>query len=229
MKLGKQLALVSLALASVTPASAQFRSGALSPSLRLLSMPEVRKELKVTDAQTSQLTGLQSGVKGEMLKLFRSFKNVPVQDRTSKFASFRANLDRKLVLILDAGQRKRLRELELQQEGPRVLLKPDVGAELHLTNAQQTKLSTARRKEAESLRELYKGIGAGITPAQQAELRGKVSLIQQKTNSDLYDVLTDAQKSQFKSMLGTPFKFPETKTPAVTISTNSAAKPGAKK
>jgi len=217
MKLGKQIALVSLALAAAVPAFAQFRTGGLSSSLQLLNIPEVRKELKLSDTQASQLSAVQTGAKGSALTMIRGLRNVPQADRAKKFESFRSDLDRKLVLILDGNQRKRLHELELQRDGPRVLLKPDVGAELRLTPEQHAKLQAATREEMGSIRTLYVSASKAPTPADQEEARNKIKLIQTKTNSAIYDVLTDEQKTRFKVMQGAPFKFPERATSPITI------------
>lgn len=226
MKFGKQLALVSLVLASAVPASAQFRSGGISPSLQLISIPEVRKELKLTDAQNSQLLGVQGTVKTDMLKMFQSLKTVAPKDRADKFNSFRSELDRKLVLILDADQRKRLHELQLQREGTRALLKPDVSAELRLTAPQKEKLSAASRQESQSIRDLYKEFPKETTPEQVQLAHQRIAALQLRADNEMYEVLTDAQKKQFKTMQGAPFKFPERKAAPITISTN---KPGVKK
>jgi len=223
MKLGKQFALVSLVLVTAVPGLAQFRSGSVSPSLQLLSIPEVRKELKLSETQATQLAEVQSSVKGSMLAMVRGLKDVPQAERPKKFDLFRSELDRRLVLILDAGQRKRLHELELQRDAPRVLLKPDVGAELRLTAAQQMKLSAATREEAASVRALYLGANKTPTPAEQQEALGKIKLIQTKTDSSIYDVLTDEQKVRFKVMQGAPFKFPVRKPASITVTTPDQA------
>jgi Spy/CpxP family protein refolding chaperone len=231
MKLGKQFALVSLALAAAVPAFAQFRSGNLSPSLQLLSMPEVRKELKITEAQDAQLTGVRAGSKTSMIAMLRGLGSVPRAERAKKFDSFRSDVDRKLVLILDASQRKRLHELELQRDGMRVLLRPDVGAELRLTPEQHAKLTTVTQQEMGSIRTLYMNSTKTVTPADQEEARNKIKLIQTKTDSDIYDVLTDEQKIRFRVMQGAPFKFPERPSPPIVVTRpgqTPAAVPGAK-
>lgn len=229
MKFGKQIALVSLVLASVTPVFAQSRSGGLSSSLQLLSIPEVRKELKLTDTQSSQLQAIQSSLKTDMLKMLRGLKDVAPQERSKKFAAFRSDLDRKVVLILDAGQRKRLHELELQREGIRALLKPDVGAELRLTPKQRETFAKAARQESESIRNLYKEFPKDSDATKVQLARQQITAMQARTDSELYDTLTAEQKKQFTAMQGAPFKFPERKSSPVTISNSSASKPGVKK
>lgn len=225
MKLGKQLALVSLVLVTAGPASAQFRSGNVNASLQLLSIPEVRKDLKITEAQSTQLAEVQRGVKTGMLSMIRGLKDVPAPERRKKFESFRSDLDRKVVLILDAGQRKRLHELELQRDGVRTLLKPDVGAELRLTPEQKTKLTTLTRDEMASMRGIYKDSPKTTTPADIEAARGKVQLIQTQTNDAIYNVLTTDQKSKFRVMQGVPFKFPERKTSSISVTGPSVVSP----
>jgi hypothetical protein len=61
MKFGKPVALGALVLALAVPALAQSRTGAFSPSLRLLALPEVRTELKLTASSRRRSASFSGG------------------------------------------------------------------------------------------------------------------------------------------------------------------------
>jgi hypothetical protein len=216
MKFGTYIAAGAVLAALAAPAGAQTRSGAVSNSVRLLGQPEVRKELKLTPAQSEQFNKLNSGLKTQLLETLRSVKQLPAAERTKKFASFRDGLDRQVVELLDPAQRKRLRELELQQEGPRALTKPTFGAELRLTAAQTKKIHEAASSESHTLRDLFLAASKKepLSAADRTKLNEQVASTQKRAESDILAVLTQEQRTRFKAMQGAPFAFPVRKVAA---------------
>lgn len=231
MKFGKPVALGALVLALAVPALAQSRTGAFSPSLRLLALPEVRTELKLTAEQSEKISKLQRGMKDRLVTTLRNLQNVPTEERRKKFDGFRSGVDREVVEILDPAQRKRLRELELQQEGPRALLDPAFAAELRLSNTQNAKLRTLVSKERDKLRELASAQPANQEPSpeERAKITKQVEEIRKETDAELLKVLSAEQRTRFTVLQGQPFKFPERRTavPVKAPEVKPAAKPAA--
>jgi hypothetical protein len=230
MKFGRYIAAGAVLAALAVPAGAQSRSGAISNSVRLLGVPEVRKELKLTPAQTEQLTKLNAGMKTQLIDTLRTLKGLPATERTQKFASFRDGLDRKVVEMLDPAQRKRLRELELQQEGVRALTNPSFGAELRITPAQTTKIHQATQSESHTLRDLYLAASKKepLSTADRAKLETQIATTRKRTETDLLAILTTEQRTRLKVMQGAPFTFPAPRV-AVAPTAGVAAKPAAPK
>jgi len=225
-----------IVLASLaSPAGAQGRSGPISNTVRLLGIPEVQKELKLTPAQNEQLAKVHSSLKPRLLEALRGMKGVPPAERQKKFGAFRDGMDRQVVELLDPSQRKRLRELELQQEGARVIAQPSFGAELRLLPDQTAKVNQAISSESRVLRALYGEAGKKdpLSKEDRAKLDAQVAETRKRTELELLKVLTSDQRTRYKVMQGAPFTFPAptvraVKPPVVAPSGKPAVKPVAK-
>jgi len=165
----------------------------------LLAMPEVAKELAVSEAQQKQV----SEVLGEMQDQMRTaFENLNLQElpdlqpeeRAERFDTLRRKqedigrqADAKLNKILDAKQITRLDQLLLQREGAAAFSKPDVARQLDLTKDQH-----------EKIRKIQENSGPFLPP----DLR-------ERQQADLLALLTDAQKTKWAELKGKEFAFPE--------------------
>jgi hypothetical protein len=232
MKYGNCLALVALTVIAATPALAQFRSGGLTGSAQMMGRKDIQNELKLTPDQSRKVADLQLGIKADLQKMIRGLQQVPPDQRRGKFDSFRDSVDRKLVEILDAKQRKRLNELQLQKDGTRSLMKSDVIAELRLTDEQRKKTGEALRAENQEIRNLYKEVSAGkkeLTAADQGKANQGLIEIRKKTDETLVGLLTDQQRSQWTKMQGQPFQFLPGRALAKPQVAPAAVKPGTRK
>lgn len=97
---------------------------------------------------------------------------------------------------LEADQTKRFKQIRLQVRGYQVFTDPAVQAELKFTDEQKDTVKTAMTENAEKLKELFK---EGFNFQKMAE-------INKETQAKVIGVLTDAQKDQFKEMVGAEFK-----------------------
>lgn len=193
------------------------RGGALG----LLRMPEVQKELSLQPAQVDLLQAIQPtrGQGGG-----QDFRSLSPEERTKQFAEMRKDTERKVAEVLDAKQMARLKQLELQQEGTRAIVRTDVADTLKLTPDQRTKAQTAIQSERDAAAKLFPRGGRGgagaapggadaprtrPTPEQiQANLQ-KMQDLRKSRDAQLEAILTPAQKKQFATLQGAPFKFPE--------------------
>jgi hypothetical protein len=173
----------------------------------MLRMPEVQSELKLTDAQKTQvdemLEKLFEGRRGQFFQL----RELSAEDRQKRMAERRSQEEKQVKGILTADQQKRYRQLQLQQQGFAALSDRSVQDELKLTDEQRTKVETIQREQGESMRVVFQRDGDG--PPDFAAIRPKMEAMRKQTDDKLAAVLTEAQKQQWKEMLGTAFKFPE--------------------
>jgi hypothetical protein len=183
----------------------RFFGGGFGGGAFLLRTPEVQKELKIDEAQKDLLDQLNMEMMQKGRELFQNAQNLSNEERMAKFQAFQAETAKKTNEILNATQQKRLKELEIQQGGPRSLLRPDVSTALKLSEDQKKKLTDAQTEEREAMRPLFQGGFQNITPEQ----RTKMEEIRTSTSAKMLGVLTDPQKKQFTEMQGAPFKFPE--------------------
>lgn len=179
---------------------------------QLLQQEEVQKELKLDPAQVDLLKQLGAELRTKGQALFQNNGNTTPEERDKKFAEFRAESEKKVGEILDAKQKARLHQLELQQAGMRGLSRTEVQDELKLTPDQRAKIKAAVDSERDEMRKAFEGFRAGgqnMTQEQRQEAFKKFGEVRTATDGKLGVILTEAQKKQYQTMQGTAFTFPE--------------------
>src|SRR5207244_423865 len=112
------------------------------------------------------------------------------------------NLTAFLQGLLEEEQFKRLRQLELQQQGPFALFaRPDLGKELKITDEQRKQFMAEVREMQKKIEPLIKEAQSGGNPQ---EIGPKIKKIRREHESKIEGVLTDAQKKQWKAIRGKP-------------------------
>ncbi len=167
---------------------------------------KVMEELKVSQDQKKKLLErLPTYVQGTM-EHFQSLEGLKPEERAKKDQAYRQKAQEKVAAflkeILKEDQLKRLRQLELQQEGPFALLaRPDLGKELKLTDEQNKQFMGVVQDMQKKIEPLIKEAQSGGNPQ---EIMPKVMKIRQQYEGKIEALLTDVQKKQWKEMLGKP-------------------------
>jgi hypothetical protein len=218
MRIAKLCALGATIFAVAAPAFAQGpgggfrggRGGFGGPGM-LLRMPEVQKELKLEAAQTDLLNQFNQESREKGQAMFQELQNASPEERQKRMEAFRLDQEKKLGEILDAKQMARLKQLELQQQGNRALGRKEVADTLKLTPDQRQRIQAAMDGEREAMRAMFQGFQGGqdMTQEQRQEAFKKFGEVRTATDTKLAAILTPAQKTQFTSMQGPAFKFPE--------------------
>ncbi len=168
----------------------------------------VQEELKLTDEQKDKLEEHLREALPDIMQLLQSLDGLPGEEREKKLQDFRKTAQEKLTAVLkDAlkeDQTKRLRQIGLQQEGAFALWHgaPEIAKELKITEEQ-------RKQFTPVVQEFHKTVGPLIKEAQSGgnpeEIRPKVMKLRKEQEGKIEALLTDAQKKQWKEMLGKPF------------------------
>src|SRR5262249_49746874 len=103
---------------------------------------------------------------------------------------------------LKAQQLKRLRQLELQQQGPFALGRPELVKELKITVEQRKQFMGVVQEMHKKIEPLMKEAQSGGKPE---EIGPKVTKIRKDHEAKIEALLSDAQKQEWKKMLGKPF------------------------
>lgn len=154
------------------------------------TMPEAKKELKVTKEQDKKL---QEAVK-EMGAAAQGGALPPGYDMMNPMGV----LDPKIEEILDETQKKRLEEMFLWVNEGYALLDKKVAAALELTDEQK---SAVKDIDSERRKSVMEGMSAG--PSGYKGLKKKV----EECCAKMLTVLTPEQTKKFEEMKGRPFKF----------------------
>lgn len=217
-------AVTLLLFASIASAQEQPRGGRggrggfggmFNSPVGLLGMPEVQKELKLTEEQTKDvdesLAQLRPGRGGFN---FQELQNLSEEDRRKRMEELRAKAEEaskaaeeKMNKILKPEQLARLKQLTLQRQGAMALTRPDVAKDLGLSDEQQDKLRGIQASARQ-------GGGGGrnfqdLSDEERQKLIAEGRARQEKAQADMLAVLTADQKAKFTELKGKEFTFPQ--------------------
>jgi len=165
----------------------------------LLQMPEVSREVALTDAQQKSVEELRNDLQQQMREVmeginFQELQSLTPEERDGRFAGLRKKneenskkSDEKLAKILDAKQLVRLNQLQLQRDLAASLTRPDIIKQLLLADEQ-----------LEKIRGLQGAFGPFVPPDQR-----------ERQQAELLAVLTDSQKTKWAELKGKDFTFPQ--------------------
>lgn len=166
----------------------------------LLGIPEVQKELGLSDEQLKLVSGWIGQTQEQLQRVmagfnFQDLQSLPDEERDQKLEEFRQKSDsanrqsdEKLAAILHVPQVARLNQLKLQRGGIQTLLQDDIAQKLSLTDEQRQKLRNLPRES--------------FFPFSPPDVR-------QQAQTEALAILTDAQKTQWTELRGKEFTFPE--------------------
>jgi spore coat protein CotH len=182
----------------------------------LLGMPEVQRELRISDQQRPRLdeiaAELQEQIRTSFEKLnFQELQTLSEDERTKRFEEARRNTealnaraDDRVRALLDATQRTRLEQLRLQREGIEALRRPEVAEQLQLSETQRAairKIQDESRPQPINLENLGE--------QERDDLFARMRERFEKAPAEIMGVLSDEQRSKFAAMKGEEFKFPQ--------------------
>jgi hypothetical protein len=207
------MAVLALTVACIGSASAQGgrRFGMMGRGgLQLLGIPEVQQELKMTPAQIEKLPAKQEELRQAMQELRQQGQPGSPEEGQKRMEKMRELQDKAVTDILDTTQKKRFRQLELQQQGPIALGRKDVADELKLTEEQRRKVAGLQQQANSEMQGMMQGVDfQNMSQDERQNLMRKMQDMQKATGEKIAAVLNDDQRATWKAMQGEPFKFPE--------------------
>ena len=210
MKLNTVTTITGLLLAAATIAQSQDE-GTRKHMLHTLGGPfiisrdKVQEELKLSDDQKQKLRETMTGYVQETAKVSEKLKGLTAGERDKEMKSHRQKSSEQfapfLKETLKAEQFKRLQQLRLQHEGPTALGQPEIRKELKITDEQWKQFVGVIQEMQKKIAPLMKEAQSGGNPE---EIRPKVIEIRKEHEGKIEALLSDAQKKQWKKMLGKP-------------------------
>lgn len=196
------LAVAVLALmASPVLAQQQRRPGggaaAGGGQMGLLANKAVQEDLKLTDDQITKVKDAAT----KQRAAFQGLGDLSQEERVKKMQELNKENTKVLDEILKPEQKKRLRQLSLQQQGAMALATPQVAKALNVTDDQKDKLKSIQDDVRKQMGELRQGGGGN-----REEMAKKRAEITKATNEKVMGLLTADQKAKWKEMTGEPFK-----------------------
>ena len=162
----------------------------------LLRHKAVRDDLKLTHREARMIHEFTE----EQWKKAQEIEELTdAKERDRKYDELTKQDEKFLDAVLTPAQHKRLDQITLQVAGLLWIKRPDIAAELKLTDEQKKKAveyQEAARKEMEAL------LHSTTRRDREAELR-KLHAASKKR---LLDLLTDEQEAKYQEMIGDPFR-----------------------
>lgn len=177
---------------------------------QLINRPEVQAELKLTDEQKRQIQDILNKSREDMQSLMenaRSGGGGP-EEMQRMFQEHNQAVTKKINAVLTPEQAKRLKEINIQVQGIRAILDPEVQKELGLSVDQKAQIQKAQQENQRAMMEMFQGQrggggGGNVNREAMREARDKMN---KQFEDALTKVLTPEQAQKLKEMGGAPFK-----------------------
>ena len=211
------MACLAVALAAST-VNAQGRRGfGGDPTLGLLAIEKVQKELDLAGPQIDLIEKLGEDLQKQFPRPQINFFNATEKERSAAMKKMEENAKKRAPIVaknlknfLSPGQLKRLSELRIQQQGLQALMDNDVAKKVKLSDADRKKITKlmadARAKITSTFRKALAGGGAN---ADFAAIRKKTQKMQADAEKQVLAVLSATQKKAFEDLKGKKFEFPQ--------------------
>jgi Spy/CpxP family protein refolding chaperone len=192
------------------------RSG--SDPLQMLQLPQVKKELNLTDDQVNKIKQVETDFRSEISNAIskQNLKELDPKKNPEKVEELRKQLDtqiqktrKELSSVLSTDQLKRFKEISLQVYGWGPLTQADFAEDLKLTQEQQTKLVALREDMNDKIKEAWTTPTSSDAKEQSktiSENRTKIEKVITDINNQALDVLTADQKTALTKLKGKEFK-----------------------
>jgi len=175
----------------------------------LANRADVQRDIKATEDQKTKIAALNETMREEMRGAFGGFgggggERPDMNAIRTAMEKMNEKGKTELAKILDAGQMKRIDEIQIQLAGANALLLPAVQKALGLSPDQISKLTALQQKQQEanmSIMEKQRNQEISREEAQAAREKNTKALA-----DEFNKVLTPEQQDKFKGMAGAPFK-----------------------
>jgi len=200
-----------LTVAAASEAQAQRRRRRPRSLIGLAANEQVQKELEATAEQKTKIEEISDTFRSDSRDLFSGLQGLSREERTEKFAELRpkhqelaAAAEKKLAAVLKKDQLKRLREINIQVSGGRVLARDEIAKALDLSKEQKAKIKGVFESAQKRRGKLFQDLQSGNLD--RSEIREKFSDLRKEINTEALAVLTKKQKAKFEKMKGEKFE-----------------------
>ncbi len=175
--------------------------GSGSQVLQYTAAKDVQKELKLTDEQIKGLGELRRKYDSGPGRSFEEFQNTSPAARQKARAEQLAEAEKAIERILTADQRKRLAQIDLQQNGPdtEFFEGSELGTDLNVTADQRKKFADINATKGEE----FVTVVISGQPAEKVKVA--VEAIRKDRDNAVRAILTRDQQAKLKELVGEPF------------------------
>ncbi|HTU88548.1 MAG TPA: hypothetical protein VMF69_00485 [Gemmataceae bacterium] len=198
-----------LALGLTSIALGQDRQQPREPSpLGLLGIPDVQKELKMSEEQIGKLKDALGKMREKYKEDEAKFRQMSPEEQQKKIKAISEDHNKAIASVLDAKQWKRYKQIQWQLSGMGALQDPELQKELKLSDEQKKKIGGLFDDGVKKIQDLYKN--RDESPQKQEE---KYASIIKDVEKRVNDVLSEAQQKNLKELKGPEFRLSSPSTP----------------
>ena len=166
---------------------------------------KVQEELKLSDDQKRKLLEKLPDFAPATVEAFEKFKDLKPRERETALEPHRRKSRERFAALLKetlrAEQLDRLKQLQLQHEGPAALGRPEIRKELKITNEQWKQVMSVIQGLQKELETLMIEARSGGNPR---GILARAIKIREDHEKKVEAILSDAQKKQWGAMRGRP-------------------------
>ena len=166
---------------------------------------KAQEDLKLTDEQKEKLEEHLKVLIQDAMQLFQKIDGLKPEEREKELKAYRPKVQEKLAAVLKEtlkdDQRKRLRQIEVQQEGALALWHGDgqIAKDLKITDEQRKQFMPVIQEMQKKIEPLTNEAKSG---GNAQEIWPKIMTIRRAHEDRIVALLTDAQKKQWQEMVG---------------------------
>jgi len=184
-----------------------FGMGGGTSTAMLLQREDVQEDLALTSEQKSSLKDIQQNQTDKMRASFEEMRASGTRpDPTTMretMTKMMKEVDAEVNKVLKPEQQTRLKEISIQLDGNKAVMKPEIQKDLAITDAQKAKLKTLQEgSQAASQSVMEKARNREIQWTEVQDIMKKNDKI---LNDEIGKVLTPAQKTKLTEMGGKKF------------------------
>jgi Spy/CpxP family protein refolding chaperone len=166
-----------------------------------VSREKVQEDLKLSDDQKQKLREKLSGDVQNAGETLEKLKGMKGGEREKALQPSYEKLEAFLKENLTADQLKRFGQLKLQYDTPSVMLRPEIGKQLDITDEQRSQFMGLIQNMQKEIGPLIKEAKSG---GNAQEILAKVTKMRLDCQGKIETLLSDAQKKQWQDMTGKP-------------------------
>jgi transcription termination factor NusB len=171
----------------------------------LVFRDKVQEELKLSDEQKKKLEKRLQDTVQDAMPFFQNLGDKKGEEREKELHAYVQKAQENLTAFLEGAlkeeQFKRLRQVMLQREGLFGLGHPEIMKELEITDKQRQQFMEVMQDMQQKMEPVMKEAQKGGKPE---EIAPKLMKLRQEHEGKIEAILDDAQKKQWKELLGKP-------------------------
>jgi DNA-directed RNA polymerase, sigma subunit (sigma70/sigma32) len=175
----------------------------------LLAVPQVQKELALTQTQLDKLQHRQEQIEAleEPKDANGDTRELTDEELPAVTAKQNALKQKALAEVLSTRQNTRLQQILAQLRGVSVLMEPSTLTELGVSDSQKKAMEEARKAAVEAMAPLREQLDdKRLTPRERARAADRLQAAQEGIIDKMVGALSDTQQKKWRDLIGPKFR-----------------------